>query len=94
MREVLYRLLSPPQRGTPKWWATTAASKISDWLLLAFGTMLIAQACGGFTPAAGSKSGLLMFALAALFTAQYATEPAVALLKKLTGHRAEDGRDI
>ena len=34
MREEKYRLLSPPERGTPKWRVITAAKKISDWLLV------------------------------------------------------------
>ena len=30
MREEIYRLLSPPERGTPKYWAVTAAREISN----------------------------------------------------------------
>ena len=94
MREVLYPLLNPPQRGTPKWWAITAAKGISDSLLFAFGIMLIARACGGFTPADGSTTDYLMIALALLFVARFTIGPALSLLKKLVGHRVKDGLDI
>ena len=94
MREVLYRLLSPPQPGTLKSRAMTMAKATSDWLLLAFGVMLIANVCGVFNPAPGSKTGHLMFALAAFFSVRYVIWPVVSLLKKVVGPRAEDSRDI
>ena len=51
MREEIYRLLSPPERGTPKYWAITAARESSNLLLLGMGFMLIARACGNLDTA-------------------------------------------
>ena len=92
-RKILRRWLSPPERGTPKYQAIAAAKEISDWLLVTLGILLIARACGAFTPAPGSTVNCLMLALSAVFFARYAIRPTVWLLKKLAGYRAEDGRN-
>ena len=93
MREEIYRLLSPPERGTPKYWAVTAAREISNLLLLAMGFMLIARACSSFDPAPGSMGGYVMFALSVLFLARFTIGPAISLLKKLVETRGKDGED-
>ena len=95
MKKILHRLLSPPERGTPKYRGITVAKEISDWLMLTLAILLIARACGAFTPAPdGSMGNHLMLALSVVFMGRYAVEPAVWLLRKLTGYRAEDDRNI
>ena len=94
MREEKYRLLSPPERGTPKWRVITAAKKISDWLLLALGFLLIAIAYDALTPARGSIVNYLMLALSVVSTARFTVGPVVWLLKKLAGTKSKDGQDI
>ena len=93
MRENIYRFLSPPERGTPKYRATAAAKELSDWLLVTLGILLIARGCGAFTPAPGSAGNWLMLALSVVFFARYAISPTVWFLKKLAGYRAEDDRN-
>ena len=95
MREEKYRLLSPPERRTPKWRVITAAMKISDWLLLALGFLLIAIAYDALTPApGGSIVNYLMLAISAVFTARFTFGPVVWLLKKLVGTKSKDSQDI
>ena len=95
MKKILRRWLSPPERGTPKYRATAAAKELSGWLILTLGILLIARACGAFTPAPGGSMGnYLILALSAVFFARYAISPAVWLLKKLAGYRAEDDRNL
>ena len=94
LKKNLSRLLCLPQGGAPGWRAISAAKGITGWLLLALGAMLVAGACGGFTPADGSVSDHFMKALILLFVARYTTGPAVSLLKKLIGHLVEDVRSI
>lgn len=93
MKKFLRRWLSPPERGTPKYRTTAAAKEISGWLLVTLGILLIARACGAFTPAPCSAGNWLMLALSVVFFARYAISPAVWLLKKLAGYRAEDDRN-
>ena len=93
MKKILRRWLSPPERGTPKYRATAAAKELSGWLIIALGILLIARACGAFTPAPGSAGNWLILALSVVFLARYAIRPAVWLLKKLAGYRAEDDRN-
>ena len=95
MREEIYRLISPPERGTPKYWDMAAAKEISDWLLVALAILLIARACGAFTPApGGSMVNYLMLALSVVFMARFTVGPVVWLLKKLVGTGSKDGQDI
>ena len=95
MKKILHRLLSPPERGTPKYRVITAAKEISDWLMLALAILLIARACGAFTPAPGGSMGnYLMLALSVVFMGRYTVGPAVWLLKQLAGYRAEDDRNV
>ena len=93
MREEIYRLLSPPERGTPKYWAITAARESSNLLLLGMGFMLIARACGNLDTAPGSMAAYLMFALSVLFMARFTIGPAISLLKKLVGMGRKEGQD-
>lgn len=93
MKKILRRWLSPPERGTPKYRAIAAAKELSGWLLLTLGILLIARGCGAFNPAPGSAGNWLMLALSVVFFARYAISPAVWLLKKLAGYRAEDDRN-
>ena len=94
MREEIYRLLSPPERGTPRYRAMTAAKEISNFLLVALGIMLIARACGAFNPApGGSVVNYLILALSVVFMARYTIGPAVWLLKKLVGMGRKEGQD-
>ena len=93
MKKILRRWLSPPERGTPKYRATAAAKELSGWLILTLGILLIARGCGAFNPAPGSSGNWLMLALSVVFFARYAIGPAVWLLKKLAGYRAEDDRN-
>ena len=95
MKKILHRLLSPPERGTPKYRVITAAKEISRWLILTLAILLIARACGAFTPAPGGSMGnYLMLALSVVFMGRYTVGPAVWLLKKLAGYRAEDDRNV
>ncbi len=93
MRENIYRFLSPPERGTPKYRATAAAKELSGWLFLTLGILLIARGCGAFNRSPGSAGNWSMLALSVVFFARYAISPAVWLLKKLAGYRAEDDRN-
>lgn len=93
MREEIYRLLSPPERGTLKYWAVTASREISNLLLLGMGFLLISRACGNLDTAPGSMAGYLMFALSVLFMARFAIGPAISLLRKLVGTGGRDGGD-
>ena len=94
MKKILRRWLFPPERGTPKYRAMAAAKELSDWLLVTLGILLIARACGAFTPAPGSAGNWLMLALSVVFMARYAVRPTVWLLKKLAGYRAEGDRNV
>ena len=94
MREEIYRLLSPPLRGTPRYRAMTAAKEIIDWLLLAMAILLIARACGGFNPADGSMDDHFITTFSLLFAARFIIGPVVWLLKKLVGTGSNDGQDI
>ena len=85
MRQNMYRLLSPPERGTPKYRVITAAKEISRWLILTLAVLIIARACGAFNPAPGSAGHHLITALILVFIARFAAEPMVWLLKKLVG---------
>ena len=51
MREEIYRWLSPPERGTARYRVMTAVKEITGWLLIGLAILLIARACGAFTPA-------------------------------------------
>ena len=95
LRQILHRWLSPPERGTLKYRAMTAAKEISDWLILTLGILLIARACGAFIPAPGGSMGNhLMLALSAVFMGRQIVGPAVWLLKQLAGYRANDDRNV
>ena len=88
-------MLSPPERGTPKWRVITAAKKISDWLIKALAILIIAIACGAFTPApGGTMSNFLILALFVVFMGRYTVGPVVWLLKKLAGTKSKDRQDI
>ena len=64
MRQEIYRLLSPPLRGTTRYRVMTVVKEITDWLLVALAILLIARACGGFNPSPGGSMGNhLMLAL-------------------------------
>ena len=96
LKRILHRLLSPPERGTPKWRVITAAKKISDWLIdwliLAMAFLIIARACGAFAPAP-IIGNYLVLALTLAFMARYTVGPVVWLLKKLAGYPAEEDRN-
>ena len=95
MREEIYRWLSPPERGTARYRVMTAVKEITGWLLIGLAILLIARACGAFTPAPGGSMGnYLMLALSVVFTARFAVEPVVWLLKKLAGIGRKDSQDI
>ena len=85
MREEIYRLLSPPERGTPRYRAIAAAKEVSNWLLVTLGVILIARACGIFNPPPCSAGNWLILALSVVFLARYAIRPTVWFLKKLAG---------
>ena len=85
MREEIYRFLSPPERGTSRYRATTAAKEISDWLLITLDILLIAKGCGPFNPSPSSAGNWLILALPVVFLARYAIRPTVWFLKKLAG---------
>lgn len=93
--KILRRWLCPPERGTPKYRAIAAAKELYDWLIIALGILLIAGGCGAFNPApGGSMDNLLLLALSAVFMGRQIAGPAVWLLRKLAGYRAEDGRNL
>ena len=94
MRDEIYRLLSPPERGTPRYRAMTAAKEISNLLLMTLGIILIAKACGSFNAAPGSPGDYLILALILVFIARFAIGPVVWLLKKLVGPGSKDDQDI
>ena len=94
MREEIYRLLSPPLRGTPTYRVMTVVKEITDWLLLAMAILLIARACGGFNPADGSMDDHFIITFSLLFAARFIIGPVVWLLKKLVGTGSKDGQDI
>ena len=94
MRQNIYRLLSPPERGTPKHRVITAAKEICRWLILTLAVLIIARACGAFNPAPGSAGHHLITALILVFIAWFAIEPVVWLLKKIVGTGSKNGQDI
>ena len=94
MRQNIYRLLSPPERGTPRCRLITTAKETTNWLLVTLGIILIAKACGGFNPDPGSAGHYLIQALILLFIARYAVGPVVWLLKKIVGIGRKEGQDI
>ena len=85
MREEIYRFLSPPERGTPRYRAITAAKEISKLLFLILGIILIAKACGNFDASPGTPGNYVILALSVALFARFAAEPVVWLLKKLAG---------
>ena len=94
MRQNIYRLLSPPERGTPRHGVITAAKEICRWLILTLAILIIARACGAFNPAPGSAGHHLITALILVFIAWFAIEPVVWLLKKLVGTGSKNEQDI
>ena len=94
MREEIYRFLSPPEPGTPKYRGIAAAKEVSNWLLITLGILLIAKGCGAFNPPPGSAGNWLILALSVVFFARYATRPTVWLLKKVAGIGRKEGQDI
>ena len=94
MREEMHRLLSPPERGTPRYRVMTAAKQTTDWLLLAMAILLIARVCNGFNPADGSMDDHFITTFSLLFAARFIIGPVVWLLKKLVGTGSNDGQDI
>ena len=93
MREEIYRFLSPPERGTPRYRAIAAVKEVSNWLFLTLGILLIAKACGNFDASPGSPGNYVILALSVLIFARFATEPVVWLLKKLAGIGRKEGQD-
>ena len=93
MREAIYRFLSPPERGTLRYRAITAAKEISKLLFLILAILVIARACGNFDASAGSTGNHVLLALWALVFARFAAEPVVWLLKKLAGIGRKEGQD-
>ncbi len=93
MREEIYRFLSPPERGTPRYRAITAAREISNLLLIAMATLIFARACGNFDASPGSPGDYVMLALSVVFVARFAAEPMVWILKKLVGIGRKEGQD-
>ena len=93
MREEIYRFLSPPEHGTPRYRAIAAVKEVSNWLLITLGILLIARVCGTFNPPPGSAGNWLIPALSVVFLARYAIRPTVWLLKKVagTGRKEEHG---
>ncbi len=94
MRQNIYRLLSPPERGTPRHLVITAVRETSRWLILALAALIVARACGAFNPAPGSAGHHLITALILVFIAWFAIEPVVWLLKKMVGIGRKSGQDI
>ena len=94
MREEIYRLLSQPLRGTPRYRVMTVVKEIIDWLLLAMAILLIARACGGFNPADGSMDDHFIITFSLLFAARFIIGPVVWLLKKLAGTGSKDEQGI
>lgn len=94
MREEIYRLLSPPERGTPRYRAIAAVKEVSNWLLITLGIILVARACGAFNPPPGSAGAYLILALSVVFFARFANKPTVWLLRKLVGIGRKEVRDI
>ena len=93
MREEIYRLLSPPERGTPRYRAIAAVKEVSNWLIITLGIILVARACGAFNPDPGSAGHYLILALILVFTARFVIGPVVWLLKKLIGIGRKEGQD-
>ena len=93
MREAIYRFLSPPERGTPRHRAITAAKEICNLLFLTLGILVIARACGNLDASPGSPGGYVTLALWAVVVARFAAEPVVWLLKKLAGIGRKEGQD-
>ena len=95
MREEIYRFLSPPERGTPRYRVIITVKKITALLLLVMAILLIARVCSGFNPADGSTMDdyfVTVFSL--LFAARYIIGPVVWLLKKLAGIGRKERQDI
>ena len=63
MREEIYRFLSPPERGTTRYRAITAAKEISKLLFITLGILVIARACGNFDASPGSPGDYVILAL-------------------------------
>ena len=93
MSEEIYRFLSPPERGTPRYRAITAAREISNLLLIAMAILIFARACGNFDASPGSPGNHVLLALWAVVFARFAAEPVVWLLKKLVGIGRKEGQD-
>ncbi len=85
MREEIYRFLSPPERGTPRYRAITAAKEICNLLFMTLAILVIARACGNFNASPGSTGNHVLLALWAVVFARFAAEPVVWILKKLVG---------
>ena len=94
MRGEIYRLLSPPERGTPRYRAMNATKDISTLLIFTLGIILIARACGALNPGPGSAGHYLILALILVFIARFAIGPVVWLLKKMVGTGRKNGQDI
>ena len=93
MREEIYRFLSPPERGTPRYRAIIAAKEISKLLFLILGILVIARACGNFDASPGSPGGYVTLALWGVVVARFGAEPVVWILKKLVGIGRKEEQD-
>ena len=93
MREEIYRFLSPPERGTPRYRAITAVKHIANWLLIAMSILIFARACGKFDASPGSPGEYVMLAFSVVFVARFTAEPMVWILKKLVGIGRKEGQD-
>ena len=90
MREEIYRLLSPPERGTPRYRAIAAVKEVSNWLIITLGIILVARACGAFNPDPGSAGHYLILALILVFTARFVR--ACGMAPEEVGWNWEKGR--